>query len=296
MTVAQPRPVAVNFHIWPKCNLNCTFCYATFPQARRSLPAADALAVLDALAEAGTEKITFVGGEPTLYPHLAQVVRHASALGMTTCIVSNGVKLEQVLAVASDAVDWIGLSVDSGDEAVQAALGRGAGDHVGRSIAWADVVRGLGIRVKLNTVVTRLNWREDMSPLVRRIRPDRWKAFQVLRVEDENAGRVEPLLIADDQFRNFVERHAPLAVEGLPLVAETNDDIRGSYVMVDPLGRFFSNEEGRYRISRPILEIGVAAALQQAGWRQDKFIARGGLYDWAAGRRTVLSPPLPVAV
>lgn len=243
------RPVAVNFHIWPKCNLTCTFCYATFPQARRTLPLADALSVIDRLVEAGTEKITFVGGEPTLYPHLVEVVRHASQLGLTTCIVSNGARLQQVLDRAGDAVDWVGLSVDSADEQVQRDLGRGPGDHVGRSVVLADLIHELGIRLKLNTVVTALNWRKNMSHLVRRMQPHRWKAFQVLRIEDENAGRVEPLLISDAQFQAFVRRHAHLTGEGFPLVSESNDDIRGSYVMIDPLGRFFSNEEGCYRIS-----------------------------------------------
>ena len=275
------RPVAVNFHIWPKCNLACTFCYATFPQARRTLPLTDALAVIDRLADAGTEKITFVGGEPTLYPHLVEVVRHASDLGLTTCIVSNGARLRDVLDRAAAAIDWIGLSVDSGDEQIQKDLGRGRGDHVARSVELADVIRGLGIRLKLNTVVTSLNWHEDMSWLVRRMRPHRWKAFQVLRVEDENAGRVEPLLITNGQFQAFARRHDHLAAEGYPLVAETNDDIRGSYVMIDPLGRFFSNEEGRYRISDPILDVGVDVALSQSGWRSDKFLSRGGLYDWS---------------
>lgn len=274
------RPLSVNFHIWPKCNLHCTFCYATFPEARRSLPVSDALAVIDAVAEAGARKITFVGGEPTLYPHLAAVVGHAKAAGLTTCIVTNGARLRPILDTAAAAIDWVGLSVDSGDEAVQRALGRGDGTHVAGSIALADSIHGLGIALKLNTVVTSLNHGEDMAWLVRRMRPGRWKAFQVLHVEDENAGRVEPLLVGDAEFRAFVGRHARLAEEGYPLVAETNDDIRGSYVMIDPRGRFFSNEEGRYRISRPILEVGVAEALRQAGWRSDKFVARGGLYDW----------------
>jgi radical S-adenosyl methionine domain-containing protein 2 len=51
-------------------------------------------------------------------------------------------------------------------------------------------------------------------------------------------------------------------------------------VMIDPQGRFFSNETGRYRISQPILEVGVQTAMAQVGWRQDKFVARGGLYAW----------------
>jgi radical S-adenosyl methionine domain-containing protein 2 len=285
------HPVAVNFHIWPKCNLACTFCYATFPQARRTLPLADALSVIDKLTVAGASKITFVGGEPTLYPHLAEVVRHASENGLTTCIVSNGARLRSVLERSASCIDWVGLSVDSADEAVQQALGRGKGDHVANSIEFGDLIRGLGIRLKLNTVVTALNWKDDMAWLVRRLQPDRWKAFQVLRVEDENAGRVEPLLISDAQFRAFADRHAHLAGEGFPLVAETNDDIRGSYVMIDPLGRFFSNEEGRYRISQPILDVGVKTALEQSGWRSDKFLARGGLYDWAGQQDAEKSLP-----
>lgn len=275
------RPVAVNFHIWPKCNLKCKFCYATFPNVRRTLPLAEALAVIDSLAVAGTTKITFVGGEPTLYPHLVELLRHASALGLTTCVVSNGAKLAAVLDRAADFIDWVGLSVDSADEAVQQSLGRGDGDHVVRSMAIADAIHSLGIRLKLNTVVTSLNHAEDLSGFVRRIRPHRWKAFQVLRVEYENAGKVEPLLVTDAEFRGFVERHAGLAAEGFQLVPERNEDIRGSYVMIDPLGRFFSNEEGSYRISRPILDVGVATALAEAGWRSDRFLARGGLYDWS---------------
>ena len=66
------RPVAVNFHIWPKCNLKCKFCYATFPHVRRTLPLAEALAVIDSLAVAGTTKITFVGGGKRTNPRVRQ--------------------------------------------------------------------------------------------------------------------------------------------------------------------------------------------------------------------------------
>jgi radical S-adenosyl methionine domain-containing protein 2 len=282
----QPKPVSANFHLWPKCNLKCRFCYAGFPTARTALPTDAARRVIDLLAAAGTEKLTFVGGEPTLRRDLPLLVRHAADLGLTTCIVTNGARLSRVLEVASDAVHWVGLSVDSGSEAVQAALGRGDGTHVGRSIALADEVRARGIHLKLNTVVTALNWQEDLSSLVRRLRPERWKAFQVLRVEGENDGRVEPLLITPEQYQAFVARHAHLAAVGLPLVAEDNDAMRGSYVMVDPQGRFFNNEFGRYTVSRPILEVGVDAALAQVGWRSDKFEARGGRYDWHGAKRS----------
>jgi radical S-adenosyl methionine domain-containing protein 2 len=196
--------------------------------------------------------------------------------------VTNGANLLKVLDEAPGAVHWVGLSVDSGVEAVQAELGRGAGDHNQRSIELADEVRARGIRLKLNTVVTSANWLEDMSDLVRRIRPERWKAFQVLRVEGENDRTVGPLLITPEQYGAFVARHDHLAAEGLGLIPEDNDAMRGSYVMIDPQGRFFSNETRGYTISEPILSVGVQAALAQVGWRSDKFEARGGRYEWGA--------------
>jgi thymidylate kinase len=160
---------------------------------------------------------------------------------------------------------------------------------VARSVDLADNVRRRGIRIKLNSVITALNWQEDMSALVRRIGPERWKAFQVLRIEGENDGKVEPLLITAEQFEAFVQRHAHLAAEGLAPVAEDNDAMQGSYVMIDPQGRFFTNELGRYVISEPILDVGVDAALAQVGWRHDKFIARGGVYDWRASPHPIVA-------
>ncbi len=54
--------------------------------------------------------------------------------------------------------------------------------------------------MKLNTVVTALNCREDMSAFVLRFQPERWKVFQVLPMAGQNDGDVEPLLIDDDSF------------------------------------------------------------------------------------------------
>ena len=74
-----------------------------------------------------------------------------------TGLVTNGSRLDVLLDGHADVLDWAALSVDSGDERTQAALGRGRGNHVERSIRLADHCRDVGVRVKLNTVVTDLN-------------------------------------------------------------------------------------------------------------------------------------------
>lgn len=274
------RLVAANFHVLAPCNAQCRFCFATFRDVPGQLSVAAACAVVEALAAAGCEKLTFAGGEPTLYRELGTLLRRAKSSGMVTCVVTNGFRLPALLERHAGSVDWVGLSVDSSDEAVQHALGRGPGDHVREAIRLADLCRDVGVRLKLNTVVTSLTWEEDMADLVRHVRPERWKVFQVLPIEGQNDGDVDDLLIEPDQFDAFVQRHRRLDAEGLAPVVEDNDAMRGSYVMVDPLGRFFGNASGRHVYSEPILEVGVDVALGQVGFQPEKLVARGGVYDW----------------
>jgi hypothetical protein len=79
---------AVNFHVWKYCNYKCKFCFATFKDVRGQMKEAEALEVVEALAP-HCEKITFVGGEPTLCPFLGALIDRAHQLGLTTCVVGH---------------------------------------------------------------------------------------------------------------------------------------------------------------------------------------------------------------
>lgn len=270
---------SVNFHVWKFCNYKCRFCFATFEDVPDQVKRANALGIIEAITVYGCDKLTFVGGEPTLCPFLGDLIERAAGLGITTSVVSNGERLGPLIERHAAALDWIGLSVDSCDEATSVRLGRGKGGHIERSVELAALARMHGVRIKLNTVVTALNHHEDMSALVRRIGPERWKVFQVLPVAGQNDG-IEPLLVSAQQFRSYVERHAHLAAEGLDVVAEDNAAMTGSYIMIDPMGRFYDNVEGRLVYSEPILEVGVERAFSTIRWERERLVARGGLYPW----------------
>jgi len=281
-------PPTVNFHLWKPCNLQCRFCFATFnddpllKNVKGGMKEPHARRILELLSESGVEKITFVGGEPTLCPYLPALLKYARELNLVTSLVTNGARLTKVLGEAPGCLDWVGLSVDSANEETQAALWRGSGNHVAQSYTHFQTLHNLGIRVKLNTVVTSMNWQEDMSDFVLQVKPDRWKIFQVLPVFGQNNEKVKPLLISAEQFNAFVERHRWLSGMGITMAPESNEDMTGSYAMIDPLGRFFCNVTGTHEYSRPILEVGVHAAFQDISFDHSRFIARGGFYDWSA--------------
>ena len=295
-------PLAVNWHFWPWCNYGCKFCFAQFediPRADR-LPREVAITVPKMLSEAGADKITFVGGEPTLCPYLEDLLLASKQAGLTTCIVSNATGLtEEFLTRCGHLIDWIGLSIDASNDDLHAEIGRGLRSDLARAsshhlveakAAWGRC-SSRGIRMKLNTVVCQANLHDDMTDLVLELRPERWKIFEVLPVEGQNDGDVDDLLLAEGEFQTWIDRHAHVAEYGIQFVPESNDLMRGSYAMMDALGRFYSNVDGGHSYGPSILDIGVLNAWEKNCFLEDRFKNRGGIYDW--GERKV---HLPMAI
>ena len=289
MNIISEMP-SVNFHLWKPCNMKCRFCFATFQDVgqdvlpRGHLTREGCLSVVDALASAGFNKINFAGGEPTLCPWLPDLIRRSKALGCTTSVVTNGSRIApDWLDRVENALDWATLSIDTVDPQKLEELGRTtrAGpptedDYLGV----IDLLKKRGIRLKINTVVTRSNCDEDLTGFIAKACPERWKLLQVLPVGGQNDGLVDDLVITPEHFAHYVSRNRCVEAMGIAVVPESNDLMTGSYVMVDPAGRFFDNTAGAHMYGRPINEVGVDTALQDVSVDPDKFRLRDGLYDW----------------
>ena len=289
MSVVREIP-SVNFHLWQPCNMRCKFCFARFLDVKEGilpkghLSREDCIRVVRLLAQAAFEKINFAGGEPTLCPWLPELIRTAKNQGMTTAVVTNGTKITpQWLDAVAGQLDWIALSIDTVNPALLTQTGRitpsgplTEDDYLGI----INLVKRRGIRLKINTVVTSATWEEDFADFIRTVSPERWKILRVLPVSGQNDGDIERFAVSQSQFRAYVNRNCRVAEHSVAVVPEDNDLMRGSYVMVDPAGRFFSNVEGYHTYSKPILEAGVTAALQEVSTDADLFHRRGGRYDW----------------
>lgn len=282
---------SVNFHLWEPCNMQCGFCFAQFKDVKSAvlpkghLTRDDALRVVEGLCGCGFEKINFAGGEPTLCLWLPDLIGLAKARGLTTSIVTNGSRVtEEWLDSVEGTLDWMALSVDSVDPDTLKRIGRtqrgkepmSADDY--RRVA--ESARQRGIRLKVNTVVNRCNHEEDLTAFILSVNPERWKLLQALRVEGQNDGEFESFAVSADEFQAYAERNRAVEESGVRVVVESNELMRGSYVMVDPAGRFFDNASGGHRYSKPILGVGVEEALREVDVDARRFKERGGFYDW----------------
>lgn len=256
--------------------MRCKYCFANFSHIKHPLSKKDWCEIIRQLTDFGMKKVNFVGGEPTLCSFLGELLTFSKELGLITGVVSNGTGItKQFLDQYGKVIDWIGLSLDSGNEKTQQMLGRGDGTYVSDIIKKSRMVKQMGIKLKINSVITKLNVNEDMSKIIDYLFPDRWKVFQILLINGQNEENSKIFEIDQVEFRKFIQRH-----EQFNPIAEDNDTMLESYIMVDPIGRFFQNSDKIYNYSSPILGLGVLGAFEQVGYKHNKFIERGGIYAY----------------
>ena len=134
-------------------------------------------------------------------------------------------------------LDILAISVDSFKQSVNERIGRISkvkNNHLESLKAVRNWCKAYGVLFKMNTVVNKFNFKEDMQEAVAQLKPVRWKVFQCLPIEAENMGegalrQVEEFLVTDDEWQQFLDNHSMVEC----LVPESNDAMRNSYLLLD---------------------------------------------------------------
>jgi radical S-adenosyl methionine domain-containing protein 2 len=293
----NPTPLVLNWHLTEACNYRCQYCYATWSESscRRELihDPERTTALLNELYQFfrprnrrnplfnrlswSSVRLNLAGGEPLLHAgKLPSIVSQARGLGFEVSLISNGSHLnDELLNQLAPQLTWLGISIDSASPATNRAIGRvnRRGQQLNLEVLATSLAEARQsnpvLRIKLNTVVNRLNHSEDLSSLIQRFAPEKWKVLRMLPVVNQH------LAVSDEQFAAFVARHRTFA---RILCAEDNQDMRESYLMIDPHERFFQNGSliaGQgYAYSRPILKVGVGVAFSEMSFDHERFSAR----------------------
>ena len=106
----------INFHVIKACNYKCKFCYATFNDINvKGMSKAQQFETIQLLSKSNKfKKINFAGGEPTLIPHICELIKFAKELGFETSIVTNASMIDsQWVKKISPYLNILALSIDS---------------------------------------------------------------------------------------------------------------------------------------------------------------------------------------
>jgi MoaA/NifB/PqqE/SkfB family radical SAM enzyme len=166
------------FYLIDKCNLSCDHCLykqeLTFQMGDPQIPFDRAVALMENLYELGAMKMTFMGGEPTMYKQLPELILEAKRIGYKYVrIDTNGMFAERLLDTEGmRALDEITFSMDGPTEELNDRIrGIGVFKQVTRSIR-AAVERGYNVQIT-TCVQSPLTWAGPETgelPLVEMVR------------------------------------------------------------------------------------------------------------------------------
>ena len=122
--VADNRLLSMEIEFSRMCNFRCSYCYVpTKSQLNNELSRAEIKDVILQARDMGAGKIIILGGEPTIYPHIQEMIEFISSLGLVIEIFTNGTGIDSRIAAlfASHRVR-VALKRNSRDKAIQDKL------------------------------------------------------------------------------------------------------------------------------------------------------------------------------
>lgn len=161
---ARPfKPLYVKLKIFYGCNLKCEMCNHWRARREAPLPSERFHEVLNELAELGTKKIHFSGGEPMLRPQVPDMVEQASALDIKVTMTTNGTLIDKVKAkqLVEGGLRGVNISIDSPVRKVHEKI-RGVEGAFKATLKAVELFRRYKhkgkLSVRINTVVSRTNY------------------------------------------------------------------------------------------------------------------------------------------
>jgi radical S-adenosyl methionine domain-containing protein 2 len=277
--------IVINWHILEKCNYSCGYCYAKYESnmnstkdIHRSLD--DSYNLMFSVYNFFKVKykcdvrINFAGGEPFLSNNIIRLLQTAKEIGFSVSFISNGSLINNSIAdEICKTIDIAGFSIDSSTHYMDKMIGRctprGNGLNKDSLINIIEIFKKSGSSIKINTVVGNHNKNDDMSGIIIKTLPDKWKILQELPVMTASG-------ISSLEFKSYISRHSNFKSI---IYAEDNISMTNSYLMIDPLGRFYQNKEigHGYNYSDPILSVGIEKAFEQIHFNFSKFKSRYAL-------------------
>lgn len=141
-----------------KCNLKCFFCHKEGIDTKGNsiLKKDELIKCLQILCDSGIRKIKFMGGEPTLYPELSEIIKwlKEKEIKMDISMISNGIASNEVFeGYIRAGIDRINISLHGIDNDTFVHVTKGNHAQLSQTIDTIKYLKGCGKLGKVNYVL-----------------------------------------------------------------------------------------------------------------------------------------------
>jgi MoaA/NifB/PqqE/SkfB family radical SAM enzyme len=244
----MPKITSVCWDISSKCNDTCKFCFRDSTSIDLSL--AENMYILNKFIDYGINKITFTGGEATLYDSLWDLIQYAHNNNIFTNMVTNALAIkDDFFSNMEKHLDCITLSLDGPNSVIQNSMTRNEKhfDNIMNVLKTIDK-RRIVIKKKVNTLVTGINidYITNILPIMYEYKIDVWKLFQFIYPRYMAKLNKKIFYITDsDFFRLKEEILARNRGKSMKILFLAEQELKTSYFVVSSNGnvRYDGNKE-----------------------------------------------------
>jgi radical SAM protein with 4Fe4S-binding SPASM domain len=154
----------VFWNLTDRCNLSCTHCYSKSGPGRTTegeLTTAEALGVIDNLADMGIPLILFTGGEPLLREDIWELATYARSRDLKMALSTNGTLITPDIArkIKDSGIEYAGISLDGARAETHDRFRNSPGAFKQTISAFASC-KEAGLRCGVRVTLTNENCRE----------------------------------------------------------------------------------------------------------------------------------------
>jgi len=225
----------INLHFTDFCNYHCKHCFVKKENYELSFD--ELKTIVDKIHKYFSDnnikgRINLAGGEPLMSRNIDKLIEYISSKNIDVSIITNGYYLDDAFIERHiNQISTIGISVDSLDYDTNIKIGRCFKANVlskEQLIHICNKIRNSGIKLKINTCISKLNINENFNDFINEVRPDRYKILQMSC--DEYDIRNKNNVVSDDEVNTFLSRI------DYKYIYENAEEMKHSYIIIDSEG------------------------------------------------------------
>lgn len=226
----------VDWQLTSRCNRMCPYCFG--PADINDLPLSDVKSIVDTLTKMGVKQIGLTGGEPLLYPHIAELIEYIVDNGIHIYLSSNCDYYSEFARLIKEKVSILGVPLDGASAVTHDSI-RGVGSFQSITSAIADISRSsCNTKVKVGIVLLNSN-ASELANIEKVLFPYRekilyWKIYELI-IYSKNRATATPLQTPYVCGQHDLGQY----VGAQKIVFDTIEERDRSYFFIKPNGDVF---------------------------------------------------------
>lgn len=226
----------VDWQLTSRCNRMCPYCFG--PADINDLPLSDVKSIVDILAKMGVNQIGLTGGEPLLYPHIAELIEYIVDKGIHIYLSSNCDYYSEFARLIKEKISILGVPLDGASAATHDSV-RGVDSFHSITSAIFDICRSpCNTKIKVGTVLLNSN-ASELAHIEKILFPFRekilyWKIYELITYSRNRATATPlqtPYICGQYNLGQYIGTQK--------IVFDTIDERDRSYFFIKPNGDVF---------------------------------------------------------